>query len=90
MDISNKPGHTIIKAYSGNQIIDSLLYMWLLMLGQFEVEDLSHGPYGGIVMYIIFIVATFFFVIILLNMIIAIMQESFTRVYNSREETSLK
>jgi hypothetical protein len=59
------------------------------MLGQFEVSDLSNGPYGGPVMYIIFVLSTFFFVILLLNMIIAIMQDTFTKVYDTRLETSL-
>ena len=77
MDISNEKGKTIINDYSGNKLFDSLLYMWLLMNGEFEVEALSNGPYGGPVMYIIFVIASFFFVILLLNMIIAIMSDTF-------------
>ena len=33
LDYNNKKGHTIIKSYSDNGVIDSFLYIWLLMLG---------------------------------------------------------
>ena len=60
------------------------------MLGEFDVTNLKNGPMGGIIMYILFILSSAFLVVILLNMQIAIMQDTFTRVVRTYHETSYK
>ena len=79
-----------MKEQTGVEYIDSFLYMWLLMLGEFDVQNLKNGPTGGIVMYILFFLASFFLVVILLNMQIAIMQDTYSRTVSTYHETSYK
>ena len=61
-------GLHIIQEETGYHWFDSLFYVYLLMLGHFDIERLKNGPTNGLIMYILFILASFFLIVILLNM----------------------
>ena len=56
--------------------LDLLLMQYELLLGEFETENFAHKPEATLVFFF-FILATFFSNIVMLNMLIAIMGDSF-------------
>lgn len=69
-------------AYPGYvTLVGSLQHVFLLALGEFNLEDYDLGgnPFDIAVLWILFIAASFVLLIHLLNMLIAIMGESFAQ-----------
>lgn len=62
-------------------LIGSMQHVFLLALGEFNLEDydLGENQYDHAVLWILFVAASFVLLIHLLNMLIAIMGESFTQ-----------
>lgn len=62
-------------------MIDSIYYTYLLSLGNFILEDINKGDDNAypdqVLLTIVFVFASFFMLIHLLNMLIAIMGETF-------------
>ena len=56
-----------------------------LGLGEFKTEEISNGDTDVILCYILFILATFFVQIVFVNMLIAIMGESFSEALEEKE-----
>ena len=57
--------------------------MFELTLGEYRLEQFPEGDYVFI-FYLIFMIAAFFIQIVFLNMLIAIMNDTFTRVTDER------
>ena len=70
-------------------IVDSTLNQYLLMLGEFDLDGFENHAYLAIC-YFIFILSTFITQITFLNMLIAIMGDTFDRVISQRPTYSLK
>ena len=51
--------------------------MWLLLLGEFNMDGMNDGPFGGYAVWSIFIVGSFILIIVCLNMLIGIMTDTF-------------
>lgn len=69
--------------------IHSFLYVYLMNLGEFDFEyydQTEFGPYY----WAIFLMSTMFIMIILLNLLIAIMGDTFDRVMEVAKESQLK
>ena len=64
--------------------------MWLLILGEFHMDGMENGPFGGYVVWIFFIIGSFILIIVCFNMLIGIMTDTFQKVYKTKLQTSLK
>ena len=78
LDLNRDEDDAILGSAFGFWLIDAIYNQYLLSLGEFaSLESLGNGaPYEKLVV-IFFIMATFFTQITLLNMLIAIMGDSF-------------
>lgn len=74
---------SVIDDITGWWIFDSFQNMFELTLGEYRLEQFAEGDYAFI-FYLVFIVAAFFIQIVFLNMLIAIMNDTFTRVTDER------
>lgn len=76
--------------------LDSFMNVYLLAIGDYQGvnfgDHFDTGTQDGdrLVYYIIFIVATILLQITLLNMLIALMAESFSHVYDNKQRYSLR
>lgn len=73
---SEKGEFTYLQRLYYNCYINSILNVYLLMLGEFYFEDFSKGPNDEFA-WIGFILATFIVLIVFMNLLIAIMGETF-------------
>ena len=69
-------------------MIDSVFYVYLMALGDWSLEEL--GIVAVSYVYILFILCTVFNMIIMLNLLIAIISESFARINEVSEQTSFR
>ena len=83
---------------SDNAVLDNTFNHWvpnmflnqyMLALGEFNYGNFGAGP-QFVICYVLFLLATFFSQIVMLNMLIAIMGDSFERVTENREVNSTK
>ena len=79
----------IVKPVFDQFIVDSTLNQYLLMLGEFNTDGFE-GNINLAICYIVFIVSTFLSQITLLNMLIAIMGDTFDRVQEKRAMLEIK
>jgi len=72
-----------------SRLPNAIISQYLLTLGEFELEDLQESPDSpsGIVLFIIW---TFIIQIVLLNMLIAIMSETFEQVMQQQRYANMK
>jgi hypothetical protein len=82
--------HPIIEKYTSFRGFNAFLSIWLLMLGEYNPEGMSNGPFGAYVCWIFFILCSFILILMGTNMLIAIMSDTFTKVYTIQIQTSLK
>ena len=80
---------TIIQPVFEHFIVDSTLNQYLLMLGEFQIDGFESNINRNIC-YIIFILSTIFSNITLLNMLIALMGDTFDRVQEKRSMLEIK
>jgi len=58
-----------------------VLYTYKFTLGEFGLDDFDYDNYkSSLTLWFLFIICSIFMLIILLNMLIAIMSESFTKI----------
>mmetsp|Transcript_5253 Transcript_5253/g.3978 ORF Transcript_5253/g.3978 Transcript_5253/m.3978 type:complete len:167 (+) Transcript_5253:1350-1850(+) len=66
--------------------IQSVFYVYRMVLGDFALDDV--GQVAQVYVYILFIMCTVFNMIIMLNLLIAIISESFALINSVSEQTS--
>ena len=66
-------------------MIDAFVYAYLIGLGEFELDGISEGSDVWL-FYVLFTLSTFLIMIVFLNMLIAIMSDTFARVTQAREK----
>ena len=86
---STSDENDIISPVFGVYILDSALNQYLLMLGDFRMDGFQNHA-NLILCYLIFCSATFITQITFLNMLVAIMGDTFDRVIAQRPTFSLK
>jgi hypothetical protein len=86
--VDGAPNDPIYFDAFGDSFIDSLFYQYLLGLGDFHTDNYTAHP-ANILIYIYFFLATMFTQIMFLNMLIAIMGETFGRVSEAKERSAL-
>ena len=89
LNLNRDENHKILDGTFGHWIPDMLLNQYFLALGEFNYANFANQP-QAIVCYALFLLATFFSQITMLNMLIAIMGDSFERVTENREVNSTK
>jgi hypothetical protein len=62
-----------------DSILESFTYSYSIIIGEFNVDPFKEST-NPLLLWILFILATLFTLIILLNMLVAIMGDSFNRV----------
>ena len=80
---------SIIAPYFDNFIVDSILNQYLLILGEFHMDGFETHIHPALC-FTFFFVTTFIMQITFLNMLIAIMGDTFDRVIEQRPTFSLK
>jgi len=78
-----------VNGYTGNAVSNSMIAMWLLGLGEFDLDDsYSEGP-NVMLCWFMFMLASFLVLTVFMNMLIAIMGETFSNVTAQYEESGL-
>lgn len=67
-----------------NGLLDANLVIYELLLGAFETSDFGNTNLG--LMWVYFIASSIFLIIVMLNLLIAIISDTFERVQGSRKE----
>ena len=78
----------MIVAHFGSPILNIFLNQYLLSLGEFETLDAYDGE-DYVIVWIFFLVATFVTQVTFLNMLVAIMGDSYAKVTESKEQSAL-
>lgn len=74
--------------YDDDQYSNALLNMYMMSLGTFFVSDFKYGPNSEMA-WVFFILASFIIQVVFMNMLIAIMGETFSQVREKIEESQL-
>lgn len=89
LQMNVKPGEEdIVTAYTTQKMIDSFIAMYMMALGDFNYGGFTTYAYSGEV-WAFFIFGTFICLIVFMNMLIAIMGNTFSAVMDAQVETSL-
>jgi hypothetical protein len=81
---------TYLGEYFGNAIIDCVVSVYVIgALGEFITARFRHGPSKYAVMFM-FLLSTFFVSVVFMNMLIAIMSDTFSNVQDGEEENGLE
>ena len=75
--------------YTGIPVLDSIIYVYMLSLGELVYDDLNKGDSVKMIFFF-FVLATILVYIIFMNVIIAIVNDVFTQVQSKQEESDLK
>lgn len=75
--------------YLGIPLVDSLISMYLVSLGEFSYDSYSTGT-DPILVWVFFLLGTFLLLIVFMNMLIAIMGETFSNVMSDIKSSALK
>lgn len=78
----------IIEDITGWGIADAIINQYLLALGEFSIDNFEDNKYNKMI-WTMFILATFFSNILFLNMIIAIMGDTYSRVSGDWHRSAL-
>ena len=63
----------------GIHSLDSFLYIYMLALGEFNTDNYSNG-HNQVICWFMFVLASFFIVVVFMNMLIAIMGDTYATV----------
>ena len=74
--------------FAGEEITDGFIFSYRMILGDFQVSGFSTKDEE--ILWILFLLNTVILTIVLLNLVIAIMRDTFDRVQKSQESTMLK
>lgn len=84
----DNPEDKNIAAYTGSFIFDAMIHAYLTGLGDFNKDNYSLSD--DVIVWIMFLIATFLVQLVFMNMLIAIMGESFGRITAIQEQSTLK
>ena len=76
--------YTYIKPKIGNKAIDSMIAAYLLGLGDFQYDDYIYG-HSSVMVWCFFLSSTFIICVVFMNMLIAIMGDTFGTVQEFQE-----
>ena len=89
-DTPTKDHDTYIPVYFGNEMIDSLVSVYMVgALGNFTTDNYKVGPATYFVMFM-FLLSTFVVSVVFMNMVIAIMGDTFGQVLEGAEQNGIQ
>merc|ERR1719183_1265922 len=82
--------HLVEEYVPGNEALNTLLHSWLLGLGEFASD--TYSEQNAWTLWIMFFIATFLVQLIFMNLLIAIMSDSFAKLNEeaARQSSTLK
>ena len=83
------PNFHYVDRYVHQPVIDSLIAVYLMCLGEFDADGYSQGP-NQYAAWLAFVLATFIVLVVFMNIVIAIMTESFNKVEQTKEQLQLE
>lgn len=88
---SEKEYQEMFEQSTSNTFFDAFINQWILGLGEFDPSPFktNSGEFSGDVQWYLFIGATFVTNIVFLNMLIAIMQNTFDKITEKKERNGL-
>ena len=87
--ITDEEDNSVVESVFGFWLPNMIVNQYLLALGEFNMDNFGAGSQMSLC-WIFFILATFFSLILMLNMLIAIMGDTFERVMENREINAVK
>lgn len=88
IDSNTSDDHSYVSSNVGIPLVDSILSMYLIALGEFGTDGFSEGP-NVIVAWVFFVMATAMVLIVFMNMLIVIVSDTFAHVESLKEELAL-
>jgi hypothetical protein len=73
---------------TGSLWIDTIINQYMLGLGEFNMDPFAESPYG-LLMWIMFLLATFIIMLLFLNLVIAIMGSTYGDISENWDRSSL-
>jgi len=89
LDMNSEDGYDMIDDTWHNWLLNLLFNQYLLSLGEFGTDNFGVHP-NAVLVYCFFFAATFISQLTMLNMLIAIMADSFDKVFENRAINSIK
>lgn len=89
LNLNRTDDNAIVDGVFGFWGLDILFNQYLLSLGEFNMDNFADNP-QSLICYIFFIMATFITQLTMLNMLIAIMGDTFGRVMEQKEVNATK
>ena len=78
IDDNTEGWDTYVESYTGIPYIDGIICAYLICLGDFNYSPFKHGQFGNrYFLWIMFLIGTFINCVVFMNMLIAIMGETF-------------
>ena len=81
-------GFHYVGSYVGNTVADAFIAMYLMGLGEFDMDGYSQGT-NVYMTWGFFLMGTFLVLVVFMNMLIAIMGDTFGNVQAIQEESAL-
>ena len=88
LNIGTDSNNRALIAYTGWAVIDSVIAIYQFALGDFHYSGFIHSEYDAL-LWPSFMVCTFLMIVVFMNMIIAIMGNTFGNVMAAQDENSL-
>jgi hypothetical protein len=88
LNIDNADDNLVIIEYTGIPFLDSMICIYQLALGDFQYDGFIKSKYDFL-LWGAFVLCTFLMIVVFMNMIIAIMGNTFGEVMEKRYETAL-
>ena len=89
LDMNSEDGYEMIDDSWHNWLLNLLFNQYLLSLGEFGMDNFGEHP-QAVLVYCLFFAATFISQLTMLNMLIAIMGDSFDKVFENREVNGIQ
>ena len=89
LDMNSEDGYEMIDNSWHNWLLNLLFNQYLLALGEFGMDNFGVHP-QAVLVYCFFFAATFISQLTMLNMLIAIMADSFDKVFENRAINGIK
>jgi hypothetical protein len=78
-----------IPAFTEYKLIDTILFMWRLGLGDFLMDDVAPAGKSVLLVWVLFFVSTIISNIVFLNVLIAIVSDVYSKITEGRERYAL-
>ena len=83
--------HPVYASYFGYDYVNALTHMYVLAVGDYDTEGFANkGELNKILLWLIFFAATFMLQVTFMNMLIAIMGNTFDKVMEKRLPSSIE